>query len=204
MTLALIQGPPTFVLKVVMPLGSPATGLHQATDTARAACKLSQYEGEGFQYPPPVVNVPHSSQDEINSICARKNENGARSTEKDVFSRDRRTSLQVSSGCGLYVPMLLLNNGAFRHAIAQRWNLSRVRAGKQAASIKYYISRKGKGRDAQCNHWSVSYLYLDLKKCSPPLSDLQPVLLWTCCPWKRDIVHLRRHRFFFFLVLGKH
>ena len=31
------------------------------------------------------------------------------------------------------------------------------------------------------------YLYLDLKKCSPPLSDLQPVLLWTCCPWKRDV-----------------
>lgn len=42
----------------------------------------------------------------------------------------------------------------------------------------------------------AAYLYLDLKKYSPPLSDLQPVLLWTCCPWKRDVVHLRLHRLF--------
>lgn len=44
-------------------------------------------------------------------------------------------------------------------------------------------------------HFCAPYLYLDLKKCSPPLSDLQPVLLWTCCPWKRDVTHLRLHRF---------
>lgn len=109
--------------------------------------------------------------------------------------------------------LLLLNNGGFRHVIAQRRNLSAERAGKQAAQIKYYISRKGKeGREGKCNHSRASYLYLDLKKCSPPLSDLQPVLLWTCCPWKRDVVHLRLHRFwlllfflfFQLLVLGKH
>lgn len=45
-------------------------------------------------------------------------------------------------------------------------------------------------------HFCAAYLYLDLKKYSPPLSDLQPVLLWTCCPWKRDVVHLRLHRLF--------
>lgn len=44
--------------------------------------------------------------------------------------------------------LLLLNNGGFRHVIAQRRNLSAERAGKQAAQIKYYISRKGKeGRE---------------------------------------------------------
>lgn len=35
-----------------------------------------QYKGEGLQYPPPVVNVPPFSQDEINIIFVRKNENG--------------------------------------------------------------------------------------------------------------------------------
>lgn len=44
--------------------------------------------------------------------------------------------------------LLLLNNGGFRHVIAQRRNLSAERVGKQAAQIKYYISRKGKeGRE---------------------------------------------------------
>lgn len=42
--MALIKGPPTSVLKVVIPLGSrgmtTATSLHQATDTARDACKV--------------------------------------------------------------------------------------------------------------------------------------------------------------------
>lgn len=50
-------------------------------------------------------------------------------------------------------------------------------------------------------HLSAPYLYLDLKKCSPPLSDLQPVLLWTCCPWKRDVMHLRLHRFILWQTL---
>lgn len=94
-----------------------------------------------------------------------------------------------------------MNNGGFRHVIAQRRNLSAERVGKQAAQIKYYISRRGKGgREAKWNHSRAPYLYLDLKKCSPPLSDLQPVLLWTCCPWKRDVVHLRLHRFWLLLL----
>ena len=48
----------------------------------------------------------------------------------------------------------------------------------------------------------AAYLYLDLKKCTPPLSDLQPVLLWTCCPWKRNVMHLRIPLLSFFFSLS--
>lgn len=109
-----------------------------------------------------------------------------------------------NGGFASYSNVLLLQSGAQYPVCTQGCRLATEHRKKNMAGNQTKSSKTSGVPNSRITslcvcvyvwHLCASYLYLDLKKCSPRLSDLQPVLLWTCCPWKRDVMHLRLHRF---------